>query len=277
MWKNKDTSVYINEVKELGYTVLEGFISLESVESMSEKFKPILQTRLNRANPDRGPCRFYATLPFISPFADMNCFADPKLIQILEGIVGSDPVMCQLATDTPLKGSDFQVIHRDTEGLFFELPSYAETPTYQLALNFPLCDILDDSIGPLQIAKGTHKLTSHEQDAMIEAGLVPLESLYMKRGDAIIRDVRGLHRGTPNTTETPRPMVVVGYSRKWLRRPEVGIQVPESVHRSLSSAAKNLLRYEPVVPDDVIEAGYDGLEKYNAQALTNASGKSITL
>mmetsp|Transcript_42476 Transcript_42476/g.84444 ORF Transcript_42476/g.84444 Transcript_42476/m.84444 type:complete len:113 (+) Transcript_42476:2-340(+) len=112
---------------------------------------------------------------------------------------------------------------------------------------------------------------------MIEAGSVPLESLYMKRGDAIIRDVRGLHRGTPNTTETPRPMVVVGYSRKWLRRPEVGIQVPESVHKSLSSAAKNLLRYEPVVPDDVIEAGYDGLEKYDAQALTNASGKSITL
>ena len=48
-------------------------------------------------------------------------------------------------------------------------------------------------------------------------------------GNVMIRDVRHIHRGTPNLSETPRPMVVVGYSRRWLFRPEVNIRVPAPV------------------------------------------------
>jgi ectoine hydroxylase-related dioxygenase (phytanoyl-CoA dioxygenase family) len=276
MWKSKDAKHYILEMKEFGYTVLEGFLSEEKVNEMAARFEPLLQTRISHGNPDRGPNRFYVTLPFVEPFADQSYFADPFLLEILDGVVGSDSVMCQLAADVPLKGSDYQTVHRDTEGLFHELPEYVETPAYQLALNFPLCDILDDAIGPLQIAKGTHRMTSYEQNELIESNTVPLEALYMKKGDAILRDVRGLHRGTPNTTDTPRPMVVVGYSRKWLRRPEVGLKIPQSVYAELSSEAKHLLRYEPVVPDEVGK-GYDGVEKYDAQTLTMASGRSINL
>lgn len=66
----------------------------------------------------------------------------------------------------------------------------------------------------------------------------------------MIQDVRGLHRGTPNRTGEPRPMVVLGYSRRWLHRPEVHIRVPQSVWDSLSPAARRLLRHNPVVPDD---------------------------
>lgn len=276
MWRNKGVDHYVKEVKEQGYTVLDGFLSVETVDRMAIEFAPLLETRLNRGNPDRGPSRFYSTLPFVMPFADQTYFADPFLLQVLEGIVGKDPVMCQLAVDTPLKGSEYQTIHRDTEGLFFEDSGYSETPAYQLGLNFPLCDVPDDSFGPLQIAKRTHLLTAQEQNAMIESDSVPLETLYMKKGDAIIRDVRGLHRGTPNLTDTPRPMVVVGYSRRWLRRPEVGLKVPQSVFDSLGPAARRLVRFEPVVPDEVA-AGYDGVERYDAKALTDASGQSINL
>ncbi len=38
----------------------------------------------------------------------------------------------------------------------------------------------------------------------------------MRPGDVMIRDVRALHRGTPNHTNEPRPMVVIGYSLRWL-------------------------------------------------------------
>lgn len=119
-------------------------------------------------------------------------------------------------------------------------------------------------------------MPSYEQNELIASNTVSLETLYMKKGDAILRDVRGLHRGTPNTTDTPRPMVVVGYSRKWLRRPEVGLKVPQSVYDQLNPAARHLLRFEPVVPDEV-GLGYDGVEKYNAEVLTKASGHSINL
>jgi hypothetical protein len=69
----------------------------------------------------------------------------------------------------------------------------------------------------------------------------------MQLGDVMIRDVRALHRGTPNLTHTPRPMVVIGYSRSWYYRPEVKIDVPESVYQRLGAKARRLLRTMPRV------------------------------
>jgi ectoine hydroxylase-related dioxygenase (phytanoyl-CoA dioxygenase family) len=82
---------------------------------------------------------------------------------------------------------------------------------------------------------------------LIESGEVKIEPLLMKAGDVMIRDVRVLHRGTPNRTDTPRPMVVLGYSRRWLLRPEVSIRIPSATYEKLSERARHLLRFNPVV------------------------------
>lgn len=87
---------------------------------------------------NRGPGRYYVTLPFEGEFADPAIFCDDDVLGIVERIAGPDPVMCQLATDTPVRGSDFQDWHRDTPPLFDGLP---ETPSFQLAVNFPLIDV----------------------------------------------------------------------------------------------------------------------------------------
>jgi hypothetical protein len=63
----------------------------------------------------------------------------------------------------------------------------------------------------------------------------------------MIRDVRGLHRGTPNRTHTPRPMVVIGYHRRWLFRPEVSIRIPRATYDTLSERARFLLRFNPII------------------------------
>ena len=81
----------------------------------------------------------------------------------------------------------------------------------------------------------------------LAAGEIQLEPLVMRLGDVMIRDVRGLHRGTPNLTDAPRPMVVIGYSRRWLFRPEVSIRVPRAALQNLSERARKLLRFNPVV------------------------------
>lgn len=279
MWKDEDPARYAAEVRENGYTVLREFIAVEIIDKIASSFQPLLEKRISGSPPDRGPGRYYTTVPFSMPFADASVFADPFLFEVLEGIVGKDFVMCQLACDTPVRGSEYQTIHRDAEGLFFESSAaYSETPAYQLAVNFPLCDITNDNIGPLEIAKKTHLLSSHHQDQLIDSQEVDLDSLYMKKGDVLIRDVRCLHRGTPNVTQQPRPMVVIGYSRKWLRRPEVGLKIPQSVYNELSDKARHMLRFEPVVPDDDQSLlQYGGVESYDAGALAAASGHSIKL
>ena len=82
---------------------------------------------------------------------------------------------------------------------------FPEHPATQLAVNFPLVDILPNSKnGPVEIAKGTHLLSVKDGLALHsmllnatgdDDGNVRLEPVWLRRGDLIVRDVRGLHRG----------------------------------------------------------------------------------
>jgi ectoine hydroxylase-related dioxygenase (phytanoyl-CoA dioxygenase family) len=82
--------------------------------------------------------------------------------------------------------------------------------------------------------------------ARVASGEIPLVKAWMARGDVMIRDVRHIHRGTPNRTPVARPMVVIGYSRRWLFRPEVSIRVPVEVLTALPERARRWLRFNPV-------------------------------
>jgi ectoine hydroxylase-related dioxygenase (phytanoyl-CoA dioxygenase family) len=98
----------------------------------------------------------------------------------------------------------------------------------------------------MEFAPGTHMTSKAEGMVRIASGEAPLIPVYMARGDVMIRDVRHIHRGTPNRTELPRPMVVIGYSRRWLFRPEVNIRVPARVLSGLPERARRWLRFNPV-------------------------------
>jgi hypothetical protein len=229
-----------------GYCVLPQHFPPSILNAWREAFSPLLEDHIQREGhlANRGPSRYYVTLPFAAPFAEPRLFEDEDLLAIVERLVGKDFVMCQLATDTPLLGSEYQDVHRDTPPLFPEWGR--ETPPYQLAVNFPLVDVTPEN-GPVEIARGTHMMSREEGLKRLEAGEVALEPVIMRLGDVMIRDVRGLHRGTPNRSQTPRPMVVIGYSRRWLFRPEVSIRIPRAALDTLSKRARHLLRFNPLV------------------------------
>lgn len=231
-----------------GFCILPGFLKPELIQSWAAAFAPLLTYHLEHfADASfRGANRHYVTLPFVAPYADPVVFDNDDALALVERIVGEDFTMCQLATDTPLFGSDYQNIHSDAPPLFPE--TQLNTPSFQLALNFPLCDVTKDN-GPLDIVRGTHTMQKESAMAKIESGELKIESIAMKAGDVMIRDVRTLHRGTPNRTHVPRPMVVVGYSRKWLMRPEVSIQIPQSTWAKLSPRARHMLRFNPIVDE----------------------------
>lgn len=234
------------DAKRDGFCVLRNHFDAAKIRNWHKEFAPLLQEHIAREGhiQNRGSQRFYVTLPFENTFADSEVYEDPDVLAIVEHLVGADFVMCQLATDTPLNGSDYQPIHRDAPPLF---PDWAdtETPMFQLAVNFPLVDVTPEN-GPFEVARRTHNVPKIEGMRMLEAGEVELEAICLKVGDVMIRDVRGLHRGTPNKTDEPRPMCVIGYSRKWLLRPEVSIDIPRAVWETLSENAKQMLRYNPI-------------------------------
>jgi ectoine hydroxylase-related dioxygenase (phytanoyl-CoA dioxygenase family) len=245
-YDNKQIESLADAVVRDGFCILRGHFSKEKANNWRQAFLPLLESHIAREGhlQNRGPARYYVTLPFTEPFADPDIYEDVDVLAIVEHLVGVDAVMCQLACDTPQIGSVYQEVHRDTLPLFPETGK--ETPPFQLAVNFPLVDVTMES-GPFEVARGTHMLAKEEGLRRLESGDLRLEPITMQLGDVIIRDVRGLHRGTPNHSPVPRPMVVIGYSRGWLFRPEVSIRIPRATFDSLSQRARHLLRFNPVV------------------------------
>jgi phytanoyl-CoA dioxygenase PhyH len=245
-YETRQIEAFARQTLTDGFCLLPQHFCAQTLDAWREAFIPLLEDHVAREGQlqNRGPSRYYVTLPFAAPFADPTIFEDEDALAICELLVGEDMAMCQLATDTPLLGSEYQEIHRDALPLFPETGQ--ETPPFQLAVNFPLVDVAPEN-GPFEVARGTHMMTKQDGLRHIESGETKLEPITMKLGDVMIRDVRGLHRGTPNRTSAPRPMVVIGYSRRWLFRPEVNIRVPRAALETLSPRAHRLLRFNPIV------------------------------
>jgi ectoine hydroxylase-related dioxygenase (phytanoyl-CoA dioxygenase family) len=236
---------HADEVRQTSATMLRGLIPVETIDAWNEAFQPLLQRAiaLEGDDPNRGANRYYVTLPFQDLWADPLIIDNDDIMAVVSDLVGEDGVMCQLASDTPVRGSEYQDLHRDTQLLFPE--TGVESPPYQLAVNFPLVDVTADN-GPMEMAPGTHMLSKADGLAKVASGEIPLLPVLMNRGDVMIRDVRHIHRGTPNPSKVPRPMVVIGYSRRWLYRPEVQIRVPREVLTGLPARAQRWLRFNPV-------------------------------
>ena len=129
---------YAEQVRKTSLCIIPNVIDQAKIDRWYASFLPLMNRHIEREGHrlNRGPHRYYITLPFIQPFADPEIFENDIILSVVEQLVGKDGVMCQLATDTPLKGSEYQEIHRDTQLLFPETGK--ETPPYQLAVNFPL-------------------------------------------------------------------------------------------------------------------------------------------
>jgi ectoine hydroxylase-related dioxygenase (phytanoyl-CoA dioxygenase family) len=258
-----EAQAHAEEVRRDSCTILRGALPVETIDAWNAAFQPLLLEAIEREgdDPNRGANRYYVTLPFHDLWADPAVVDNDAIMAVVEELVGADGVMCQLASDTPLLGSEHQDLHRDTQLLFPE--TGVETPPYQLAVNFPLVDVTAEN-GPMEYAPGTHLTSKAEGFRRIEAGEVALKPVLMNRGDVMIRDVRHIHRGTPNRTATPRPMVVIGYSRRWLFRPEVQIRLPAEVLAQMPERAQRWLRFNPVFArtEEALSAG----ETYRAFA-----------
>lgn len=254
---------HAEEVRRTSATIIRGLFPVEKIDAWNKAFQPLLADAIEREkdDPNRGVNRYYVTLPFSGLWADPEIVDNDAVMAVVSELVGADGVMCQLATDTPLRGSEYQDWHRDTQALFPELGE--RTPVFQLAVNFPLVDVTLEN-GPMEMAAGTHLMAKEDAIVGIESGAIEPQPILMRRGDVMIRDVRHIHRGTPNPSPVPRPMVVIGYSRRWLFRPEVQIRVPRPVYDRMPQRAKTWLRFNPMF--ETAEEAAPTSERYRAFA-----------
>ena len=247
-----DLDRFAQELNRDGICVIRGLFDRKLIEEWAQAFDSLFQERKNRPGglAPREQSRYYLTFPWVSPFANSDVFANPVILGILNRVFAQEYKMAQLGADIPVQGSDYQELHRDFRPLFSD---DIVTPLYALAVNFPLVEVTAEN-GPFQMARGTHVLPREEGLFKVASGEIPVESFHMMPGDVMIRSPLALHRGSPNRTDTPRPMVVMGYVMHWLHTANVDLTVPQAYYDSLPQQTRELLRcqvVEQLAPDKV--------------------------
>jgi ectoine hydroxylase-related dioxygenase (phytanoyl-CoA dioxygenase family) len=256
-WNDEQIDRWAAELNQDGICVLRRVFDADVLRQWRLAFEALWEERLHKPAglAHRGANRFYLTLPWIRPFTDPGVFAHPAILGVLDRVLAQHYVLVQMATDTPVAGSDYQELHRDHRPLFSE---DLVTPLYALTVNFPLCRVTLDN-GPLEVARGTHRMSRAEGWASIASGKTPVEPVTMEMGDVIIRTPLAIHRGTPNRTEHRRPMVALGYVMHWLHTPHVELTVPRDSYELLPQDTRRLLRCN-VVEELSADAGESYLE-----------------
>lgn len=240
VFTERELDRFAEELNRDGICVIRGLFDRALIDRWKVAFDALFQERQQRPGglAPRGQARCYATLPWVQPFADPAVFANPIIRGVLNRVFFQEYKLVQLAADIPLQGSQYQEIHRDFRPLFSD---QIVTPLYALAVNFSLVEVTEAN-GPFEMARGTHVMSREEGLVKVQSGEIPMEQFYLQPGDVMIRSPLALHRGTPNLTPEPRPMIVMGYVMHWLHTQKVDLTLPRAYYESLPPEIQELLR-----------------------------------
>lgn len=235
----------VAEIRDKGFCILKAHYARPLLHACREAFWPILLDYINthRDAPNRGSNRYFLPMPFERPCFVPEFIFDAEVVGIVREHMNDRVVADQWGCDVPLKGSANQAIHVDYKrSLFPNAPDLA-LPTYMLVVSFSLIDITL-AHGPIEIAAGTHRMPRNDAIRAVEIGEIKLQPVSMEIGDVLIRHPWALHRGTPNTTDVPRPLVTIRYVRSWYADYSREVNsIPRDVWQSLTAEQRDMMRF----------------------------------
>ena len=233
------------ELEQRGYCILRGGFPASLIEACRDAFWPVLLAYLSDHGhePNRGPHRHFLPAPFTSPCFTPELFFNDDLLRIVRGALGERIVADQWGCDAPVRGSTYQEVHVDYRRPLFEETPDIVLPPYMLVVSFGL-DVIAAHDGPIEIAPGTHRMPREEALRAVAAGEISLEAVPLGVGDVLIRHPWALHRGTPNTTDTPRALFTIRYVRRWYADASRGVAtIPRHVWESLTAEQQGMMRF----------------------------------
>ncbi len=236
----------IQDVRDNGYCVLKQHLPPPSIARCRDAFWPVLRAYLEEhgSSPNRGPQRHYLPMPFEPPCFEREFFFDSGVLAVVRHLMDDRIVADQWGCDVALPGSTFQNAHIDYHRPLFPEAPGMHLPVYILVVSFALLPITPDN-GPIEIAPGTHRLPAEASPRPAAFVLpVPLQPVLLEPGDVLIRHPRALHRGSPNRTGAPRPLVSIRYVRRWYSDDSRPVNsIPQKVWQSLSIEEQSVLRF----------------------------------
>ena len=123
--------------------------------------------------------------------------------------------------NTAWPNCSIQHIHRDAGHLFPDTPYVL--PMTKAVINIPLVDFTEKN-GATEVWPSSHLMVDRPEDNQLslEKRVQSLASVRMliPAGSLVIRDMRCWHRGMPNKTAQPRPMLALVYFRRFHHEPD---------------------------------------------------------
>ena len=235
----------IAELQQHGFCILRGHFSRRLIDDCLQAFLPILSQylRVNADKPNRGTHRHFLAMPFDPPCFAPEFFFDSEILMIVRRVMDERVVADQWGCDVPVFGSENQNIHADYQRPLFPETLDISLPAYILVVSFGLIQITPD-VGPIEIASDTHRMPRSEALRAVECGRIPMLPVTLNIGDVLIRHPWALHRGTSNTTQTPRPFVTIRYVRRWYADSSRDVSsIPMSLWQSFTPEQQAIMRF----------------------------------
>jgi ectoine hydroxylase-related dioxygenase (phytanoyl-CoA dioxygenase family) len=224
---------------EHGYALVEGVLSPDDVEARRTALDGLFAATPTGRNFFEGfhTQRVYALFAKTRAFDDLA--VNPLLLGALDHALGehyqlSAPVALQIGP-----GEKAQVLHRDED--IYPLPR----PHDPVVVNsmWALCDF-SDANGATRLIPGSHRWDADrrpDEREVVQASM-PAGSLLVYLGGLV-------HGGGGNTTDVPRPGLLLEYVVSWLRPQETQlVAVPPEIVRDLPERLQELLGYNVYPP-----------------------------
>jgi hypothetical protein len=214
----------VSALREDGIVVLNDVIDTGHLETLRERMMADLRELLARpdapfnwnvGNVQQDP-------PPFPPYLFRDVLVNDMVIAVTKALLGPGLRNSYYSGNTSLPGGQRQPVHVDVGQLWPNLAT--ATPAFGVVVNVPLVD-MDERNGSTEIWPGTHRDTTvsiqrgdikvpEEVTAHRRETVPPLQP-SVRGGSVLIRDIRLWHRGMPNQTETPRPMIAMIHWIHW--------------------------------------------------------------
>lgn len=235
----KGVKAVVAEIERHGVVRLEGLFPKPLLKRIASKVM-----RLHGSGALKGPWtvrdiagRRTTILPFDGPFLEPAFCANKPLLAVVSALLGETARWSSLEVVMAESGAAAQYQHVDAplrldkDGKRFA-GDLSALPPYALALAVPLVDV-DEENGPTAIWPGSHKeglVYPPPSEAAIKKRY-RMELMTGKLGQAYLYDYRTFHRGMPNHSAEPRPLLMLVFTRAWFRDPNLepvgtGLRLP---------------------------------------------------
>lgn len=216
-------SAAVQAMKTDGFVVLTDIVDPAHLAILRDRMLADVEKILSR---DDTPFNFNTgniqqMPPPFPPYLFRDVLANPMVIAVVRAVIGRGIKFTDYTGNTCLPGELKQPVHADVGHLWSNMEH--PTPTFGIVANVPVVDMTPQN-GSTEIWPGTHLDTTIGKGDDIK---IPEEKLRQREqvappfqpsvrcGSVLIRDMRLWHRGMPNYTGTPRPMIALIYWADW--------------------------------------------------------------